>query len=69
MDRADIGAPRRGGGAEYFTLRRPGEEIAAIYGRPVPEPGPRVPITAGGSYVESPLFPGLTVRLADVFDE
>ena len=50
MDRADIGAPRRGGDAEYFTLRRPGEEIAAIYRRPAPEPGQRMPITAGGSY-------------------
>ena len=50
MDRADIGAPRRGGDAEFFTLRRPGEEIAAIYRRPAPEPGKRMPITAGGSY-------------------
>ena len=50
MDRADIGAPRRGGDAEFFTLRRPGEEIAAIYRRPAPEPGRRMPITAGGSY-------------------
>jgi prolyl oligopeptidase len=50
MDRADIGTPRRGGDAEYFTLRRPGEEIAAIYRRPAPEPGGRTPITAAGQY-------------------
>lgn len=34
MDRADIGRPQRGGAFEYFTLRRPGEEQAAIYRRP-----------------------------------
>ena len=50
MDRADIGTPRRGGDAEYFTLRRPGEEVAAIYRRPAPEPGGRTPITAAGQY-------------------
>lgn len=33
MDRADIGRPQRGGAFEYFTLRRPGEEQAAIYRR------------------------------------
>jgi prolyl oligopeptidase len=36
MDRADIGTPRRGGDVEYFTLRRVGEELPAIYRRPVP---------------------------------
>ena len=50
MDRADIGAPRRGGDAEYFTLRRPGEELAAIYRRPVPGSGAQEPITAAERY-------------------
>ncbi len=36
MDRAEIGAPRRGGDFEYFTLRRVGEELPAIYRRPAP---------------------------------
>ncbi|MGE0812309.1 MAG: prolyl oligopeptidase family protein [Vicinamibacterales bacterium] len=36
-DRADIGAPRRAGRFEYFTLRRVGEELASIVRRPVPD--------------------------------
>ncbi len=36
MDRAEIGAPRRGGDVEYFTLRRRGEELPAICRRPAP---------------------------------
>lgn len=36
MDRAEIGAPRRGGAFEYFTLRRTGEELASIVRRPAP---------------------------------
>ena len=50
MDRAEIGTPRRGGDAEYFTLRRPGEEVAAIYRRAVPGAGARVPITPAERY-------------------
>ncbi len=38
MDRAEIGLPRRGGEHEYFTLRRVGDELAAIYRRPAPVP-------------------------------
>jgi prolyl oligopeptidase len=33
-DTPEIGRPQRGGGFEYFTLRRPGEQLAAIYRRP-----------------------------------
>lgn len=33
MDLPAVGAPRRGGEWEYFTLRRQGEEVAAIYRR------------------------------------
>jgi prolyl oligopeptidase len=36
-----IGVPRKAGAFEYFTLRRPGDEVAAIYRRPTPTtPGP-----------------------------
>lgn len=37
-DAPDIGRPQRGGNFEYFTLRRTGEELAAIHRRPRPEP-------------------------------
>lgn len=33
----DIGRPQRGGDFEYFTLRRAGEPLAAIYRRPRPD--------------------------------
>jgi prolyl oligopeptidase len=36
MDRADVGRAQRGGAFEYFTLRREGEEQAALYRRPAP---------------------------------
>jgi len=36
MDRPDVGRAQRGGAFEYFTLRRRGEEQAALYRRPVP---------------------------------
>ncbi|MEZ5293875.1 MAG: prolyl oligopeptidase family serine peptidase [Vicinamibacterales bacterium] len=39
-DRAEIGAPRRGGAFEYFTLRRVGEELASIVRRSVPDAAP-----------------------------
>lgn len=42
MDRPEIGPARRGGGFEYFTLRRDGEEQAAIYRRPAVENAPRI---------------------------
>ncbi len=50
MDRAEIGSPRRAGGMEYFTLRRPGEELAAIVRRSAPEAGARTPISATEAY-------------------
>jgi prolyl oligopeptidase len=36
LDAPDAGRPQRGGDFEYFTLRRAGEELAAIYRRPRP---------------------------------
>jgi prolyl oligopeptidase len=50
-DRAEIGAPRRGGEAEYFTLRRVGEEIPTIVKRDVPKPA------AGGAERREPIDP------------
>jgi prolyl oligopeptidase len=56
MDRAEIGAPRRGGDHEYFTLRRVGDPLAAIYRRPVPAApakgtaAPRLPIDPAATY-------------------
>lgn len=48
MDRAEIGAPRRGGAFEYFTLRRVGEEVASIVRRPAPAaPTPTKTATPG----------------------
>lgn len=52
MDRAEIGAPRRGGAFEYFTLRRTGEELASIVRRPAP-PSP-APTTAAAPTSASP---------------
>jgi prolyl oligopeptidase len=43
-----IGPARRAGAFEYFTLRRPGEDVAAIYRRPAP-PGP-TPIDPSAAY-------------------
>jgi prolyl oligopeptidase len=67
MDRADIGAPRRAGAVEYFTLRRPGEELAAIYRRPAPAEGTRSPIAPMERYDlvvdPRPLSPDATVRV------
>ena len=39
MDTASVGAPRRAGDREVFTLRRPGEPRARIVSRPAPEEG------------------------------
>lgn len=65
MDRAEIGAPRRGGDVEYFTLRRVGEELAAIYRRPAP--AARTPIDPAARYdvvVDPlPLSPDATTRV------
>ena len=65
MDRAEIGAPRRGGDVEYFTLRRVGEELAAIYRRPAP--ATRTPIDPAARYdvvVDPlPLSPDATTRV------
>ncbi len=62
IDRAEIGAPRRGGHFEYFTLRRVGEELPAIYRRPAPE-APAPPLsTNGGSGAERSGAPAPAAR-------
>ena len=65
MDRAEIGAPRRGGDAEYFTLRRVGAELPAIYRRAAP--ASRTPIDPAARYdvvVDPlPLSPDATTRV------
>ena len=42
--------PRRAGDFEYFTMRKPGEEVAAIRRRPAPEEPQRDPIDPGGDF-------------------
>ncbi len=42
--------PRRAGDFEYFTFRKPGEEVAAIRRRPAPEEPQRDPIDPGGDF-------------------
>ncbi|MDH3223764.1 MAG: prolyl oligopeptidase family serine peptidase, partial [Gemmatimonadota bacterium] len=37
LDRPDVSAVRRAGEYEYFTMRRPGEEMPVLYRRPVAE--------------------------------
>jgi prolyl oligopeptidase len=39
MDRDDVGPPRRVGDYEYFTMRRKGEEVGAVYRRLAPPEG------------------------------
>jgi prolyl oligopeptidase len=59
MDRPDIGRTQRGGGFEYFTLRRRGEEQAALYRRPAPaERSERVDATARYDVVVDPAMVG-----------
>jgi prolyl oligopeptidase len=45
----DVGSPRRAGDFEYFTLRRAGEGVRAVYRRPARE-GDRTPIDPAGEY-------------------
>lgn len=54
MDRAEIGAPRRGGDVEYFTLRRVGEPLASIVRRPAPAPPAK-----GAAAVRAPIDPAV----------
>lgn len=49
MDAPDVSAPRKAGDYEYFTLRRPGEEVARIYRRPA-EPKQDGPVDPMGQY-------------------
>ncbi len=50
MDADDIGAPRRGGDWEYFTLRRSGQDLPVIYRRPAPPRDTQQRIDPGESY-------------------
>jgi prolyl oligopeptidase len=55
MDAAAVGTPRRAGEWEYFTLRRTGEEVAAIYRRRAPKgsaaaPDAEVPVSPDSQY-------------------
>jgi prolyl oligopeptidase len=66
MDRPDIGRAQRGAGFEYFTLRRAGEEQAAIYRRPLPATrGESIDPSSQFELVVDPakLSPGLTTAL------
>lgn len=47
MDVPSASAPRQGGAWEYFTLRRVGEPVAAIYRRPA---APETPVDVNGTY-------------------
>lgn len=42
--------PRRAGDFEYFTMRKPGEEVSAIRRRPAPEESQRDPIDPNGDF-------------------
>ena len=42
--------PRRAGDSEYFSLRKPGREVAAIYRRPAPEERQYDPIDPNGDF-------------------
>jgi len=57
LDRAEIGTPRRGGEHEYFTLRRVGEELPAIYRRPAP---PAASGGTGAGPARAPIDPAAT---------
>lgn len=50
LDVPDIGSPVRGGRYEYFTLRRPGDEVAGIYRRPAPPEDSLLPIDPTADY-------------------
>lgn len=73
MDRAEIGAPRRAGEFEYFTLRRVGEPLATIVRRPAPAapakgaPAPRGPVDPAARYEvvvdPAPLSADFTTRV------
>jgi len=66
MGAPDIGATRRAGGWEYFTLRRSGEEVAAIYRRRVPaEQAPVDPLAEYDRIIDPLQFdPGATVSVS-----
>ncbi len=50
MDMQGTFFPRRAGDYEYFTFRRPGREVAAVYRRPAPEEREYDPIDPGGDF-------------------
>jgi prolyl oligopeptidase len=49
-DRDDVGSPRKAGDYEYFTMRRQGEEVGAIYRRPAPPEGDTASVDPDGEY-------------------
>ena len=55
MGGPSIGAPRRAGAWEYFTLRRPGEEVAAICRRPASRQPTPIDPTASYQKIVDPL--------------
>jgi prolyl oligopeptidase len=55
MDTPDVGAPRRAGDWEYFTLRRPGEEVAAVYRREAQDSATRIDPAATYEKILDPL--------------
>ncbi|MEZ4416062.1 MAG: prolyl oligopeptidase family serine peptidase [Gemmatimonadota bacterium] len=54
IDRADVGDTRKAGGFEYFTMRRPGEEMGSLYRRPAPSGDEAEPVepVLDGTYEE-----------------
>ena len=50
MDVENIGSPQAGGEYEYFTMRRRGEELAAVYRRPAPPAGESIDVDPSVDY-------------------
>lgn len=50
MDVPDVGDPRRAGDFEYFTLRRPGDELERLYRRTALSNGDTAKPTVSGTY-------------------
>jgi prolyl oligopeptidase len=50
LDRPDVGTPRKAGEYEYFTMRRPGEEMERLYRRPAPAEGDTAQPELTGEY-------------------
>lgn len=50
IDRPDVGTTRKAGDFEYFTLRRPGDEMNRLYRRPTPAEGDTAKPSMTGEY-------------------